>query len=287
MRKIRPRGESISVPSSENVGQFARQNPQCTHWLSAPRRDTAVQPGAAGLGGGSGRRVVTPGVRLGRQIPPTKRPGVEDALGVELGLDPLHDAPGRARSVPHRAASRTPSGAHSRRRRAPPRAASRPPRARRRWPTRAAPPLGESEGASRAHGQPARPPRARTAPPAQSRRWSPNTPPGRASAARVATATGFAARRASRAVDSARAVPGRRERGRPPPRGLSRRAPPRHAPTDHRAQAPSNATNKGRGCGRPTAPAAHASAARGSSSSSAIGPSSEPARAAAARPPRP
>ena len=32
--KIRPRGESISVPSSENVGQEARQRPQCTHWFT-------------------------------------------------------------------------------------------------------------------------------------------------------------------------------------------------------------------------------------------------------------
>jgi hypothetical protein len=30
-RKMRPRGESISVPSSENVGQEARQRPQWTH----------------------------------------------------------------------------------------------------------------------------------------------------------------------------------------------------------------------------------------------------------------
>jgi len=34
MRKMRPRGESISVPSSENVGQDARQSPQWTHWLT-------------------------------------------------------------------------------------------------------------------------------------------------------------------------------------------------------------------------------------------------------------
>jgi len=34
MMKMRPRGESISVPSSENVGQYARQSPQWTHWLT-------------------------------------------------------------------------------------------------------------------------------------------------------------------------------------------------------------------------------------------------------------
>src|SRR5262249_62228724 len=54
--KIRPRGESISVPGSENVGQYARQSPQWTHWLT-PSTDSPCRlsgPVAAGRGAGGG-----------------------------------------------------------------------------------------------------------------------------------------------------------------------------------------------------------------------------------------
>src|SRR5678815_1509253 len=50
MMKIRPRGESISVPSSENVGQYARQSPQCTHWLTPSTDSPCRLSGLAAVG---------------------------------------------------------------------------------------------------------------------------------------------------------------------------------------------------------------------------------------------
>src|SRR5207237_3578284 len=49
--KMRPRGESISVPSSENVGQYARQSPQCTHWFTPSTESPCSASGPVGPGG--------------------------------------------------------------------------------------------------------------------------------------------------------------------------------------------------------------------------------------------
>jgi hypothetical protein len=51
MRKMRPRGESISVPSSEKVGQDARQRPQCTHWCTPSTESPDSVSGPAGVVG--------------------------------------------------------------------------------------------------------------------------------------------------------------------------------------------------------------------------------------------
>jgi hypothetical protein len=51
MMKMRPRGESISVPSSENVGQYARQSPQWTHWLTPSTDSPCRLSGPVGAGG--------------------------------------------------------------------------------------------------------------------------------------------------------------------------------------------------------------------------------------------
>src|SRR5438034_1149765 len=89
MRKMRPRGESISVPSSENVGQEARQSPQWTHWLTpsteSPWSVSAIRPFR------SRPRALDAG---------DEAAGVQHVLRVELGFDPPHDAAGRARVVP-------------------------------------------------------------------------------------------------------------------------------------------------------------------------------------------
>ena len=49
-RKIRPRGESISVPSSANVGQYARQSPQWTHWFT-PSTESPCSVSGVGVAG--------------------------------------------------------------------------------------------------------------------------------------------------------------------------------------------------------------------------------------------
>ena len=51
MRKMRPRGESISVPSSENVGQYARQRPQWTHWFTPSTESPCRVNGPTPAGG--------------------------------------------------------------------------------------------------------------------------------------------------------------------------------------------------------------------------------------------
>src|SRR5690349_24427336 len=90
-RKIRPRGESISVPSTENVGQYARHRPQCTHWLTP----STLSPWSVSGADGGDVEVVISDTR-------DEPAGVEHVVGVELGLDALHESAGHSRIVPHR-----------------------------------------------------------------------------------------------------------------------------------------------------------------------------------------
>src|SRR5688500_9297141 len=76
MRKMRPRGESISVPSSEKVGHEARHRPQCTHELT-PSTD---RPCSASGGGGT-----TAGTWLTSDAC-HEAAGVEDVAGIQLLL---------------------------------------------------------------------------------------------------------------------------------------------------------------------------------------------------------
>src|SRR5262245_24308207 len=95
--KIRPRGESISVPRSENVGQYARQRPQCTHWFTP----STVSPCRASDGVPD---VIRSPLNLDVPWPSNishETAGIEDVARVELALDPLHDPSRGARVVPH------------------------------------------------------------------------------------------------------------------------------------------------------------------------------------------
>src|SRR5262249_56025068 len=86
-RKMRPRGESISVPSSENVGQYARQSPQCTHWFTP----STESPWRFRTPAGAGVEVWVDVVIRGSSDSRDEAAGVQDVAGVELRLDPLHD----------------------------------------------------------------------------------------------------------------------------------------------------------------------------------------------------
>src|SRR5689334_16541656 len=92
---MRPRGLSSSSPSRLYVGQVARQKPQCTHLrrmasASAPSGVSLIQ---------SASRVCISGMARGPS--PARRgaawsevvhaAGVEDARGIEGGLEPLVD----------------------------------------------------------------------------------------------------------------------------------------------------------------------------------------------------
>src|SRR5918996_13899 len=95
IRKMRPRGESISVPSSAKVGQEARQSPQWTHWLTP----STERPWSAS---GRGDSWIACAIRSLLSRPRAldadgEAAGVQHVLRVELGLDPPHDAPGRTR----------------------------------------------------------------------------------------------------------------------------------------------------------------------------------------------
>src|SRR5512134_2541614 len=91
--RMRPRGESISVPSSEKVGQYGRQSPQCTQ-RSTP---STLSPWRAS--GTGGLASVTCAIASDASHEP---PRVEDAAGIEALLDALHEAERGPGVVPHR-----------------------------------------------------------------------------------------------------------------------------------------------------------------------------------------
>src|SRR5206468_886222 len=95
--KMRPRGESISVPSSEKVGQYARQSPQWTHWLTP----STESPWRFNTPAGAGADVWVGVLTRASSDPGDEAPGVQDVAGIELRLDPLHDAPGGAGAPVH------------------------------------------------------------------------------------------------------------------------------------------------------------------------------------------